>query len=127
MQTDLGEVIGRALRLAEADLKAKNIAVAFKMEPNFPLVRISTERLTQALAQSFFSMLFQAMDAGGTLRAVTHTLPAGIAGISVGDTGPGIPAEIRASIFTPILPPNHREPASGLPLSTRLSRGMAGA
>ena len=125
VQTDLGEVIGRALRLAEADLKAKNIGVAFEMEPDFPLVRISTERLTQALLNLFLNAV-QAMDAGGTLRVTTHTLPDGMFSISVGDTGPGIPAEIQASIFTPYFTTKPSGTGLGLAIVYQIVEGHGG-
>ena len=63
-------------------------------------MRISTERLTQALLNLFLNAV-QAMDHGGTLRVSTRALPEGMFSITVADTGPGIPAEIQASIFTP--------------------------
>lgn len=125
VQADLGEVIGRALRLAEADLKAKNITVAFEMEPGFPLVRISTERLTQALLNLFLNAV-QAMDHGGTLRVNTRALPEGMFSITVSDTGPGIPAEIQASIFTPYFTTKSSGTGLGLAIVYQIAEGHGG-
>lgn len=125
VQADLGEVIGRALRLAEADLKAKNIAVVFEMEPGFPLVRISTERLTQALLNLFLNAV-QAMDHGGTLRVSTRALPEGMFSITVADTGPGIPAEIQASIFTPYFTTKSSGTGLGLAIVYQIAEGHGG-
>ena len=125
VQADLGEVIGRALRLAEADLKAKNITVAFEMEPGFPLVRISTERLTQALLNLFLNAV-QAMDHGGTLRVSTRALPEGMFSITVADTGPGIPAEIQASIFTPYFTTKSSGTGLGLAIVYQIAEGHGG-
>ena len=125
VQADLGEVIGRALRLAEADLKAKNIAVVFEMEPGFPLVRISTERLTQALLNLFLNAV-QAMDHGGTLRVSTRALPEGLFSITVADTGPGIPVEIQASIFTPYFTTKSSGTGLGLAIVYQIAEGHGG-
>ena len=125
VQADLGEVIGRALRLAEADLKAKNIAVVFEMEPGFPLVRISTERLTQALLNLFLNAV-QAMERGGTLRVVTRMSPDGMFSITVADTGPGIPAAIQASIFTPYFTTKSSGTGLGLAIVYQIAEGHGG-
>ena len=77
VQADLGEIIGRALRLAEADIKAKGIAVVQEMEPDFPVVKISPERLTQALLNLFLNAV-QAMEPGGTWRVSARLLPEGM-------------------------------------------------
>ena len=122
---DLGEVVGRALRLAEADIKAKSIAVVFEMEPGFPLVRISAERLTQALLNLFLNAI-QAMDHGGTLRVTTHTLPEDMFSIAVADTGPGIPAEIQASIFTPYFTTKSSGTGLGLAIVYQIAEGHGG-
>ena len=125
VEADLGEVIGRALRLAEADIKAKNIAVVFEMEPGFPLVRISSERLTQALLNLFLNAV-QAMDHGGTLRVSTRALPEGMFSIAVADTGPGIPAEIQASIFTPYFTTKSSGTGLGLAIVYQIAEGHGG-
>lgn len=125
VQADLGEVVGRALRLAEADIKAKNIAVVFEMEPGFPLVRISAERLTQALLNLFLNAI-QAMNHGGTLRVTTHTLPEDMFSIAVADTGPGIPAEIQASIFTPYFTTKSSGTGLGLAIVYQIAEGHGG-
>lgn len=125
VQADLGEIIGRALRLAEADIKAKTIAVVHDMEPAFPLVKISPERLTQALLNLFLNAV-QAMNPGGTLRVSARTLPNGMFSITVADTGPGIPAEIQASIFTPYFTTKPAGTGLGLAIVYQIAEGHGG-
>ena len=122
---DLGEIIGRALRLAEADIKAKGIAVVQEMEPDFPKVKISPERLTQALLNLFLNAV-QAMDHSGTLRVAARTLPNAMFSITVADTGPGIPPEIQASIFTPYFTTKPSGTGLGLAIVYQIAEGHGG-
>ena len=125
VQADLGEILGRALRLAEADIKAKGIAVVQEVEPGFPPVKISPERLTQALLNLFLNAV-QAMDHGGTLRVSARTLPNGMFSIAVADTGPGIPPEIQASIFTPYFTTKPSGTGLGLAIVYQIAEGHGG-
>ena len=125
VQADLGEIIGRALRLAEADIKAKGIAVVQEMEPDFPVVKISPERLTQALLNLFLNAV-QAMERGGTLHVSARTLPNALFSITVTDTGPGIPAEIQASIFTPYFTTKSSGTGLGLAIVYQIAEGHGG-
>ena len=125
VQADLAEIVGRALRLAEADIKAKNITVVQEIEPGFPTVNISPERLTQALLNLFLNAV-QAMEQGGTLRVSARTLPNGMFSISVADTGPGIPPEIQASIFTPYFTTKPSGTGLGLAIVYQIAEGHGG-
>ena len=125
VQADLAEIIGRALRLAEADIKAKGIAVVQEVEPGFPPVKISPERLTQALLNLFLNAV-QAMDHGGTLRVSARILPSDMFSITVADTGPGIPPEIQASIFTPYFTTKPSGTGLGLAIVYQIAEGHGG-
>ena len=125
VQADLAEIIGRALRLAEADIKAKGIAVVQEVEPCFPPVKISPERLTQALLNLFLNAV-QAMDHGGTLRVSARTLPSDMFSVTVADTGPGIPPEIQASIFTPYFTTKPSGTGLGLAIVYQIAEGHGG-
>lgn len=124
-QADLAEIIGRALRLAEADIKAKGIVVVQEIEPGFPPVNISPERLTQALLNLFLNAV-QAMEQGGTLRVSARSLPNDMFSIAVADTGPGIPPEIQASIFTPYFTTKPSGTGLGLAIVYQIAEGHGG-
>ena len=126
VSAQLGEVIDRALRLSEADLQAKNIAVVREVEPDFPPVRVSPERLTQALLNLFLNAV-QAMEPGGTLRVSARQLPEGMFRISVADSGPGIPPEIQASIFTPYFTTKSSGTGLGLAIVYQIVEGHGGS
>ena len=69
-----------------------------------PIANLMAEEATEKLGGTVTLDVvrpMQAMDHGGTLRVSARTLPNGMFSIAVADTGPGIPPEIQASIFTP--------------------------
>ena len=66
------------------------------------------------------------MDHGGTLRVSTRALPEGMFSITVADTGPGIPAEIQASIFTPYFTTKSSGTGLGLAIVYQIAEGHGG-
>jgi two-component system sensor histidine kinase HydH len=100
VETDLRDVIDRGLRLVEADIKAKDIIVQTGHDQDVPAVLVDPERFTQVLLNLYLNAI-QAMKRGGVLRVTTRRQPDGFSALSVSDTGPGIPEEHLASVFTP--------------------------
>ncbi len=97
---DINRVILRSLRLAEADVRAKNIEVVFTPRPVDP-APLDQERLTQALLNLYLNAV-QAMEPGGRLTVRAFGSPeSGTLTITVADTGHGMTDEVRAAIFTP--------------------------
>jgi two-component system sensor histidine kinase HydH len=121
----LRELVDRALRLADADLKAKRIAVTVDEEPEFPPVSVNGERLTQALLNLFLNAV-QVMEAGGELRVAFRLLPAGDFSITVGDTGPGIPEDVQRSLFTPYFTTKAGGTGLGLAIVHQIVEGHGG-
>ncbi|MDD4701317.1 MAG: ATP-binding protein [Desulfovibrio sp.] len=123
---DLGEIISRALRLAEADVRARNIQVSLDVAPGLPLVRVNTERLTQALLNLFLNAV-QAMGAEGRLRVGARLSPDGQTfTITVGDNGPGISRDIQAAIFTPYFTTKPSGTGLGLAIVYQIVEGHGG-
>ncbi len=125
-EADLAEIIGRALRLAEADMRSRHIHVTLDVSPDLPLVRVNSERLTQALLNLFLNAA-QAMGEGGELR-VSAGLDAGgqSFSITVADTGPGIARDIQAAIFTPYFTTKPSGTGLGLALVHQIVEGHGG-
>ena len=100
-RTDMNEVIDRALRLADADIRENNIAVVFHPDDSLPPVRVNAERFTQALLNLFLNAV-QAMPRGGIIRVDTRLHPeAESIEVMVADNGQGMAEEVRKAIFDP--------------------------
>ncbi len=126
-ETNLREVIDRALRLAEADIKTKHIHIHVEEEPGFPPVHISQERLTQALLNIFLNAV-QAMEPGGELRIITRLSPAaGTFSVTVSDTGKGISEDEQAYIFTPYFTTKPSGTGLGLAIVHQIVEGHGGS
>lgn len=126
-ETSPREVVDRALRLAEADIKARRIRVSIEEEPDFPTVFVSPERLTQALLNLFLNAV-QAMEPGGELRVEIRRQPgAGTFSLTVGDTGKGIPEADQAFIFTPYFTTKPSGTGLGLAIVHQIAEGHGGS
>ncbi len=127
VEADLREVVDRALRLASADLKAKDITVLVEQDPDFPTVRVSPERLTQALLNLFLNAA-QAMETGGELRVGLRPHPeAETFSLVVADTGPGIAEADQAAIFTPYFTTKPSGTGLGLAIVHQIIEGHGGS
>ena len=97
--TDLNRLVGDALDLFSRRPELHGITVVRGFSGQISRVPCDPARMEQVLANVFVNAA-QAMPQGGRLT-VSTALRAGFAQISVEDTGPGIPGEIRGRIFDP--------------------------
>ncbi len=124
--SDLNEAIRRALRLAEADLRSKDIRVDFAADPSLPLVPLNGERFVQALLNLFLNAV-QAMDRGGELRVAAAAPPGGDGVVlTVADNGQGMPAATLSSLFTPYFTTKPNGTGLGLPIVRQIVEGHGG-
>ncbi len=125
-EADLAEIIARALRLAEADMRSRHIHVTLDVSPGLPPVRVNSERLTQALLNLFLNAA-QAMGEGGELRVSARLCAGGQSfSITVADNGPGIARDIQAAIFTPYFTTKPSGTGLGLALVHQIVEGHGG-
>ena len=99
MPTELNRLVGDALDLFSRRPELHGITVVRGFSGQISRVPCDPARMEQVLANVFVNAA-QAMPQGGCLTVRT-ALRAGFAQISVEDTGPGIPGEIRSRIFDP--------------------------
>ncbi len=98
---DINKVIGHALRLADADLKAKAIQVTFSPNPELASVPLNAEHMTQALLNLILNAV-QAM--GGNGRLVVHLRKRDDIpwySVEIADNSAGMEETVMNSIFTP--------------------------
>jgi signal transduction histidine kinase len=98
------DIVDRALQAAEAQFPEARVKIERQYAPDLP--EIPADR--QLCEQVFINLItnaFQAMDGqGGTLRvAIAQETSGGQPGVcvTVEDTGPGVPPELREQIFNP--------------------------
>jgi signal transduction histidine kinase len=96
---DLNEVVSGALDSITRQLRLQKIALTQKLSDRMPSVSCDPDRIRQVLMNIFVNAI-QAMPEGGTLGVAT-AVQEGRAMITVTDSGPGIPGDIRGRIFDP--------------------------
>jgi len=120
---DLGAVVERALRLANADVASKGIAVDFRRDVTLPTITLDPERMTQALLNLFLNSV-QAMEQGGALLiSVCPDHEAGIVSLRIEDTGHGMPPDVLGDIFNPYFTTKPSGTGLGLAIVHRIVEG----
>ena len=129
IRLDVGDVIGDVVTLARADAVSRHVKLDADIVGDLPPVRGDRVHLQQVL----LNLVLNGMDAvNGTNqeeRRVTVTARQGAAPmveVSVGDTGPGIPAEILASVFDPFFSTKPNGMGMGLPISRTIVEAHGG-
>ena len=122
--TDLNRLVRDALRSISRRLEPHGITVSRDFFGPIPLVPCDPARMEQVLANVFVNAL-QAMPQGGGLTVRTG-LRAGFAEISVEDTGPGVPDEIRSKIFDPFFTTKPHGTGLGLSIVYRIMEAHGG-
>lgn len=110
--TPLGPVLGRALDLLATQAEERGITLQRHLSPDRP-AQCDSEQIYQVALNLVMNAL-QNVPRGGTVdvRTIAHD---GRVGFEVADDGPGIPRDIRESIFTPFF--TRRPGGTGLGLA----------
>jgi signal transduction histidine kinase len=112
------EVVERALELCHYQILKGGVRVHKQLAPELPRLMGYSNQLEMALINLIVNAV-QAMGAGGSLT-LRSSLRGGDVEIAVEDTGPGIPEEIRSSLFEPFVTTKPEGKGTGLGLSTVL-------
>ncbi len=127
VKADMNAVIDRALRLADADIRERDVAVVFHPDESLPPVRVNAERLTQALLNLFLNAV-QAMPRGGVIRVEAHMNADGDGlDIVVEDNGHGMTEEVRKAIFDPYFTTKPSGTGLGLAIVHQIVEGHGGS
>lgn len=120
---DLERVVTDTVALARDRLAAGQVEVALDL-PSLPPVRGLAVEIGQVLMNLLVNAA-EAMPAGGTVR-VSGAASGETVSISVCDTGPGVPEEIRAAIFDPFFTTRPRGTGLGLFISQEIALRLGG-
>ena len=96
--SDLNQVVQNVVNLYAGSVE--NIQIKANLAPNFPLLSIDSEQITQALG-NLIKNAIEAMPDGGTLNVSTQLVNEGKIRIKIQDTGIGMSPKTLAQIFTP--------------------------
>ncbi|WP_158266855.1 sensor histidine kinase [Alsobacter soli] len=122
--TDVGEIVGAALRRTASLTRDHEVEVAF--EPGVPLLALDPVLLEQCLV-NLLDNAAKFSPAGSLIRVETRRAGDTVA-IFVRDQGPGVPPEDRERVFDlfhQVRREDHQPAGSGVGLS--ISRGFVGA
>jgi signal transduction histidine kinase/pSer/pThr/pTyr-binding forkhead associated (FHA) protein len=112
------DVIERSLELCHYQILKGGVRLEKNLDTALPKIMGVSNQLEMALINLVVNAI-QAMNGGGTLRVASGTNGEDVE-ISVTDTGPGIPEEIRSSVFEPFVTTKPEGKGTGLGLSTVL-------
>ena len=112
-RTHVKDLIARVVALLEKEFNSRDVEVEMIIQPDLPEVRVVSNQIQQV----FFNLMLNAMDAmekGGTLKIAAKTMDSYLV-IDFQDSGPGVPPNIRETIFEPFV--SSSEDGTGLGLS----------
>jgi two-component system sensor kinase FixL len=104
-QEDLAHVINEAVALTRASMGGKGASITVRVDPAAPAVAIDRIQVQQVL----FNLMRNGIEAmqdqprHELVVATGATTQEGVVQVSVADTGPGLPDNIRAKLFQPFV------------------------
>lgn len=115
-------VVERAAALVTHQCELAQIELIRRLDPHLPEISADAAQLQQVLVVLLVNAT-EAMGKGGTIGIETRALPDGEGvSIRVGDSGPGIPVELRERIFEPFFSTKEDQHRTGLGLA--VARGI---
>lgn len=127
----MDSVVERVLPMVEPQASAKGVSLDFAPLPSAPPARADRAR-TEQIILNLLGNAVKFTPAGGQIRVSSRYDDNGRVGVSVADTGPGVPQEQQNAIFEPFvqigrsLTSGHEGTGLGLAISRDLARGMHG-
>jgi two-component system NtrC family sensor kinase len=117
---DINEVLDEVTRVLKHQLSIHNVQLAVTRGENVPQVLGNGGELQQVLLNLAINAQ-QAMPRGGSVDITSKRDPFGGAVLTVQDTGPGIPENLRGKIFEPFFTTKAPGEGTGLGLSVSFS------
>ncbi len=125
--TDINHLIEEAIGLAAVTLRKNNIHLVKAMQPDQPLCLADASMLEQALLNIINNAVMAMRDVPGPKHMEIRTAyEGGFVRIAIGDSGPGVPKELRKSIFEPFMSTRKDGVGIGLSISRRIAADHGG-
>jgi len=118
----INTVIEKTMTLLEADQISERIHIQMELHPHLPLVPMDHEQIQQVIMNIALNAI-EAMPESGTLTVRTTLIKGGTGdavGVSVRDTGQGMPRDVIRQIFTPFFTTKERGTGLGLAVCRRI-------
>jgi two-component system NtrC family sensor kinase len=123
---DLNRVVHEAAELLAYELRTSGVEVQLRLAEALPTLHADGHQLHQVLV-NLIANAHQAMRQAPAPRRITittiHDADVQRVRLTIADTGPGIPADVRAKIFEPFF--TTKPPGEGTGLGLSLCRGIA--
>ncbi len=116
---NVNDLVEHSLEMCRYPIMKGGIRLEKKLAADLAPVRVVPSDLETAFINLIINAV-QVMSRGGTLSIASEGVEGGLIQLSVSDTGPGIPEEVRASLFEPFVTTKPEGKGTGLGLSTTL-------
>jgi PAS domain S-box-containing protein len=128
-QFDVNETITDVLALTRAELRRHRIAVQTRLAPDLPTVaadRVQVQQVMLNLILNAIEAMSETSDERRELLIVSETDGAEAVKIAVYDSGPGLPAEVLAGLFSPFYTTKAAGMGMGLAICRSIVEGHGG-
>jgi signal transduction histidine kinase len=123
---DMRQVINQAVEIVRLRARQQKVEIVIH-GPGHPLpTYVDPDQVCHVLVNLFLNAL-DAMPSGGRLEITLEEMPDAMLGITVADTGCGIPNEIQDRLFTPFASSKPTGTGLGLSISRRIVEEHGGA
>jgi signal transduction histidine kinase len=118
---DLRQTIDETLALVLPQRAFRELSIVIELSDRLPLVTLARARLMQVLLNLLLNAA-DALPATGTIRIAASQRSDDSVELSVADDGPGVPTEIRETLFEPFV--TTKEVGKGTGLGLSVCRGL---
>jgi signal transduction histidine kinase len=123
-KSSLQELLKNLIALFQEEASSHGIQVQAEMDSDLPLIKMDSERLTQAFINIMKNGM-EAMGKGGILRIETHA-SADHVKVVISDSGSGIPPDQMEKIFNYYYTTKEKGVGLGLPIAHRIIEAHGG-